>query len=320
MGAHGKRRSVGMRSGFIARCIAPCLLALASAPAPAQDLAAVEVALAGHARYLHEAARAHEHGEGVPRDAARALALYCESARLGDVESMFALGWMYANGRGAARNDELAGTLFAMAAFRGHEHAQRMTRFTGEYSGAAPECLRTPASLLVAAVPAVLDARIGRLGPERRAIAELIRELAPRYQISPALALAVAITESALDPRAISPKNAMGVMQLIPDTAARFRVRDAFDPRQNIEGGLAYLRWLLAYFEGDVVLAVAAYNAGERAVERHRGVPPYRETQAYVERVLAVSPQRRHPYDPRIVEPSEALTQWRAAQQLVDGS
>ena len=76
-------------------------------------------------------------------------------------------------------------------------------------------------------------------------------------------------------------------MQLIPDTAARFKVRNPMDPAQNIRGGMAYLRWLMAYFEGDIALVAAAYNAGEGAVERYRGVPPYAETRAYVRRILA---------------------------------
>ncbi len=80
---------------------------------------------------------------------------------------------------------------------------------------------------------------------------------------------------------------AMGVMQLIPATAERFNVRQPFDAEQNIRGGLAYLRWLHQYFGGDIVRIVAAYNAGEGAVTRHNGVPPYRETQTYVVRVLS---------------------------------
>ncbi len=78
-------------------------------------------------------------------------------------------------------------------------------------------------------------------------------------------------------------------MQLIPDTAARFNVKKPFDPAQNIRGGIAYLRWLLAYFEGDVALVAAAYNAGESTVERYRGVPPYAETRLYVKRIKRYS-------------------------------
>ena len=78
-------------------------------------------------------------------------------------------------------------------------------------------------------------------------------------------------------------------MQLIPETAARFNVRKITDPRDNIRGGMAYLRWLLSFFEGDVILVTAAYNAGEHAVERYRGVPPYAETRQYVARVTGAT-------------------------------
>jgi soluble lytic murein transglycosylase-like protein len=95
-------------------------------------------------------------------------------------------------------------------------------------------------------------------------------------------------------------------MQLIPETAARFNVRNPFDMLDNIRGGLAYLRWLLAYYRGEVALAAAAYNAGERTVDKYRGVPPFPETQTYVRKVLALFHRPQHPYDPAIVQPSTA--------------
>ncbi|RTL38276.1 MAG: lytic transglycosylase domain-containing protein, partial [Rhodocyclaceae bacterium] len=131
--------------------------------------------------------------------------------------------------------------------------------------------------------------------------------LAPRFSIEPRLALAIATTESNFDPNATSPKNAMGVMQLIPETASRFNVKDTFDPVQNIKGGLAYLRWLLAYYRGNVALAVAGYNAGEGAVDRYRGVPPFKETQNYVKRILEFFPRTEHPFDARVVDASPVL-------------
>lgn len=106
-------------------------------------------------------------------------------------------------------------------------------------------------------------------------------------QVSPALALAVIAVESSGRPRAVSSAGAQGLMQLIPATAERFGVSDAMDPAQNIRGGVAYLHWLLAEFDGDVVLALAGYNAGEGAVRRNGGVPPFAETRDYVPRVLA---------------------------------
>jgi soluble lytic murein transglycosylase-like protein len=97
--------------------------------------------------------------------------------------------------------------------------------------------------------------------------------------------LAVVEVESNFDPRARSHKNAQGLMQLIPATAERFGVDDVWDPEQNLRGGMSYLRWLLDHFDGDIKLALAGYNAGEQAVRRHRGIPPYAETRAYVERI-----------------------------------
>jgi len=106
-------------------------------------------------------------------------------------------------------------------------------------------------------------------------------------RVSPALALAVIGVESHGRPAAVSRKGAQGLMQLMPDTAARFGVADAVDPAANIRGGVAYLDWLMGEFGGDPVLVLAAYNAGEGAVRRHAGVPPFAETRRYVPRVLA---------------------------------
>ena len=116
---------------------------------------------------------------------------------------------------------------------------------------------------------------------------EHIREAATLYQIPVALVRAVIKVESNFDPRAVSPANARGLMQLIPATAERMLVRDVFDPRENIYGGTRYLRVLANLFNGDIELTVAGYNAGEGAVMRYGGIPPYRETQDYVVRVLA---------------------------------
>lgn len=113
-----------------------------------------------------------------------------------------------------------------------------------------------------------------------------IREAASLYQIPEALVRAVIRVESNFDPRAISHANAQGLMQLIPATAERMLVSDPFDARQNVLGGTRYLRILANLFNGNLQLTLAAYNAGEGAVIRYRGIPPYEETQAYVSRVL----------------------------------
>jgi soluble lytic murein transglycosylase-like protein len=113
----------------------------------------------------------------------------------------------------------------------------------------------------------------------------LVREAADRHRVDPALVRAVIETESSWNPGAMSRKGAMGLMQLIPTTAQRFGVYDAFNPRQNVDAGVRYLKRLLERYNGNLDLALAAYNAGEGAVDRAHGVPSYRETRNYVQRV-----------------------------------
>jgi soluble lytic murein transglycosylase-like protein len=127
------------------------------------------------------------------------------------------------------------------------------------------------------------DGRAPGIVPYRREI----DDAALRAGIDPKLIEAIIAAESAFDPNARSKKGAQGLMQLMPETADRFGVANVWDPRQNILGGTAYLRWLIQEFNGDLHHVLAAYNAGEGAVERHGGVPPYPETRDYIERVLS---------------------------------
>jgi len=120
-----------------------------------------------------------------------------------------------------------------------------------------------------------------------------IREAATLYQIPEALIRAVIKAESDYDPRAVSPAGAHGLMQLMPFTAEAMMVQDIFDPRQNILGGTRYLRILANLFNGDIHLTVAGYNAGENAVIRYGGIPPYKETQGYVVQVIGHYQQYR---------------------------
>jgi soluble lytic murein transglycosylase-like protein len=122
--------------------------------------------------------------------------------------------------------------------------------------------------------------------PPDASIEGLIREAARRHGVHEALIASVIAAESNFNPRAISRKNARGLMQLMPATAARYEVTDVFDPAQNIDAGTRYLKELLDRYPRDLRLALAAYNAGPERVEQHRGVPPFAETQAYVRRVL----------------------------------
>jgi len=265
---------------------------------------------AGDLVILRNEARAFEHGEGVPRDPVRAASLYCDGARYGDAEAQFSLGWMYANGRGLTRSDELAAYFFKLAAEQGHEQAQKMLRFVGETVAPMPECMRSS----VAAIEP--DDVYLATSPTQQKVLGLVRKLAPEYGISPRLVMAVIRAESNFESSAVSPKNAQGLMQLIPETSVRFNVKKPFDPEQNIRGGLSYLRWLLAYFEGNVALVAAAYNAGEGAVNRFRGIPPYAETRGYVKRIMSLFKKDEHPYDPSVTTPSPELPRIRIAKVL----
>jgi soluble lytic murein transglycosylase-like protein len=119
-----------------------------------------------------------------------------------------------------------------------------------------------------------------------QALSPTIAQVAQSTQVDLNLLHAVILAESAYNPKALSPKGAMGLMQLMPATARRFGVEDAWDPSQNIEGGARYLDFLLNRFDGDRELAVAAYIAGEGAVDKYGGIPPYEETRGYVKKVM----------------------------------
>jgi soluble lytic murein transglycosylase-like protein len=116
-------------------------------------------------------------------------------------------------------------------------------------------------------------------------LAGLVSGSASRFGFDPALIQAVIAAESAFDHRAVSKKGARGLMQLMPDTARQYGVRDLHDPASNLEAGIGYLRQLVLRFNGDVKLALAAYNAGPEAVARYGGVPPYEETRVYLDRI-----------------------------------
>jgi hypothetical protein len=263
------------------------------------------IADAGLISRLGIEAIAYEHGEGVPRDPVLASVLYCKGARMGDALAQYNLGWMYANGRGVERSDPLAAFFFQLAAAQGLEAAQRMLKVVGSPApDQVPECMQDPVvpPTTVAAPPSV-DYRM--IAP--RKIFDLVMKMAPQYQVEPQLALAIIAAESNFNSLALSPKNAQGLMQLIPQTSARFNVKNPYDPAQNIRGGLTYLRWLLAYFRGDVALVAAAYNAGEGKVERYGGVPPYQETRDYVQRILKSVGTPTHPFDGSVTQPSPSL-------------
>jgi soluble lytic murein transglycosylase-like protein len=156
-----------------------------------------------------------------------------------------------------------------------------------EAEGAGPGRLQAALKVLAAQGAAVPSPRLQQLQDIAKANGIDILRATVGTNVSPALVLAVIAVESSGQPDAQSRAGAQGLMQLMPDTAARFGVADSFDPAQNISGGVKYLDWLMGTFDSDPILVLAGYNAGEGSLRKHGGVPPFAETRDYVPKVLA---------------------------------
>jgi len=240
---------------------------------------------------------------------------YCEASRLGSLEAQYRLGMLYRFGKGVPTNQTYSGALFSLASSQGHSDATKMLDTIKLSSSELPPCVTSevlPERPIATALNLPSDnidieRRIAALSDAKKWIIDLVDTIAEGHQIDPKLVLAIIAVESNFNTRAQSPKNAMGLMQLIPDTADRFNIKNAFDASQNIKGGIRYLRWLLSYYHGDIRLVAAAYNAGERAVDRYKGIPPYPETRKYVKRVLELYQHQSHPYDEKITDPSPII-------------
>lgn len=139
-------------------------------------------------------------------------------------------------------------------------------------------------SLLEELYPEIINKRISKNDPGSLYY-PLVVKISKQYQVDPLLVKAVIAAESGFNPNAVSHVGAEGLMQLMPRTAKSLGVKDSFNPEHNINGGVKYLKKLLVRFDGDVTLALAAYNAGSRNVRKYRGVPPYRETRNYIDKV-----------------------------------
>jgi soluble lytic murein transglycosylase-like protein len=212
---------------------------------------------------------ANRHGMYAGQDGASDYKLYCVAVLQGDLASAYHLGWMRFSGREVPADNALAAGWFRLAAKDGDSHSQRILD-----------------DLLPTAQPAKdADCPLRHEKPNRATIEAWINVLAASYELDARLLRAVVEVESRFNPRARSPKNARGLMQLMPATARRFEVDDIWDPFENLMGGMAYLRWLIDHFDGDIDLSLAAYNAGEHVVNRFGGIPPYRETQDYVKTI-----------------------------------
>ena len=234
-----------------------------------------------------EQGHAAEHGIGIRANPRLAIELYCAAATMGSSEGFFRVGCMLAKGAPRWRNPPLANAYLALAARLGHREASLLHDPTVPNGRVDEIC--TDIDQQAGESNFDLDGFLAGMSAPKRKLVALIRKKAPLYGVDARLALAIALAESNFDANAVSPKNAKGVMQLIPDTQERFGVQKPFDPEQNIKGGLAYLKWLQTHFAGDLVLVAASYNAGEGTVERYGDVPPFPETQQYVQRVFEFS-------------------------------
>ncbi|QLI80572.1 lytic transglycosylase domain-containing protein [Chitinibacter fontanus] len=223
----------------------------------------------------------------------QAAAYYCVQARQGNIEAQYRLGVLYAFGLGVPENRPAAASLFSIAAEQGHHQAQDMLDTIRISQNQLPACVLSAVLPEKAPVVAGSILRITFKGEQQRT-ARIITQIARWHGVDPNFALSIAVVESRLQTFAVSPKSAMGVMQLIPDTAARFNVQDAFNVSQNVKGGVRYLRLLLDRYQGRIDLVSAAYNAGEGAVDKYRGIPPYRETQQYVSKIQKLYPAPIH--------------------------
>jgi soluble lytic murein transglycosylase-like protein len=231
---------------------------------------------------------------------------YCEAARMGSIEAQYRLGMLYAFGRGVPESREMAASLFSLAASQGHSEAQNMLETIYLRSTLLPPCVlaavlpeKGAQLMAVAAAGAGLDRFLAGLPENRRWVVDLVMTLAQWQAVDPRLILSIIAVESNFEVQALSPKNAMGLMQLIPETAERFNVRNAYNATQNVRAGVRYVNWLLSYYQGRVPLVLAAYNAGEGAVDRYKGVPPYQETRQYLKRAMALYGRPTHPFDDR---------------------
>ncbi len=155
---------------------------------------------------------------------------------------------------------------------------------TGQFVKTVFVAPRVVPSRIVSPQIAGPETPVGSIPVASPAVKSLVEETAKHYELSPELVDSVIQVESNYNPYAVSPKGAQGLMQLMPATARRFGVKNSFDPRDNIEGGVRYLKFLKETFK-DERLAIAAYNAGEGAVQRYGNVPPYQETMSYVAKV-----------------------------------
>lgn len=230
---------------------------------------------------------AYEHGEGVTKNPKKAVDWYCRAAKKGSLQAQQNLAWMYANGRGVKRDEAIAVRWFKTAAKTGDKYSRQMlTHLDEKMTTTRKVCKAPPAPYW----------QSKQCGSSCQQIVSIVKEIAPQYGLETRLVLAVIQQESAFNTQALSAKGAQGLMQLMPTTAKRFGIEDITDTHQNLKGGMSYLRWLLKHFDGNVAHALAGYNAGENAVKKYHGIPPYPETRSYVNKIMTLYASNVQPY------------------------
>lgn len=291
IGRHGTRRA--RMAALSAAVFLPALLAAAPANAGISEktVAALEaLASKGSARAQYELAQHYDRADGVKADSRLALSLYCRAARQDYADAALMAGRMHMAGLGGVSKDaDLGRAWLRKAASLGNEQAERLVG-TVSATVKAPDRCEPP------------NLRWGIIRKPPAEIRAMVQKMAPTYGLDPDLVLAVIAVESGYRVDVVSNKNAQGLMQLIPETAERFGVSDPFNAEQNLRGGMKYLRWLLAYFDGNVAYALAGYNAGEGAVLQYKGIPPYRETKDYVTKIRSIYAQTYHPFNRDVVQ------------------
>jgi hypothetical protein len=283
-----------------------CFLPFVTNPAHATPsekavLALEQLARSGSSRAQYELARRFETGVGVKVDYDKAFVLYCQSANQGLGDAADRLARLYLAGNGVKRDKTAAAGWIKRAIELGNSESIELLSHVSDVGTIPPAMCFAGGSVQPTA----------ELVPPKD-IAKLVRSMAPTYGLDPDFVLAIIQIESGFRVNAVSPRNAQGLMQLIPETQARFGVTNPFDIKDNLRGGMKYLRWLMAYFQGNVDYVVAAYNAGEGSVERFRGVPPYEETRAYIKRLRLYYTTDRHPFEARVARASTILAHHEA--------
>ena len=282
-GQRKRQRIVRWRAILLVCCLSTAGLSVGAASPQGPPIVSEEPP---RVQALLEQAWMAEAGYGLQRNPGLAASLYRQAGQMGSGEGYYRAALTYLPSARSSEQNTVRCLLVA-ASQLGH---LRAAEWLEQNDGPVPAANCQENIPLNESMPFFdLASYLSGLSAGKKEVVRLIRELSPHYAVDSRLALAVASVESNFNRLAVSPKAAMGVMQLIPDTAARFGVVDPFNAEQNVRGGLAYLRWLKNYYRGDLVRVAAAYNAGEKAVDTHGGVPPYAETRAYVVRVLSIS-------------------------------